>query len=197
MLLRHSFSICVTALTVLAFSNSARADALDINLSSDVAQFQYIAPMGNVGQGKSEGHAGFLYNDKDNLLVDAGVLVSNEGDSPALASIGIGIKGVAAKIEKNDSAALALGGQIRITPADDRKFAIVARVYFAPDIVTFGDAEKYYEAIVRAEYNIMQNASAYVGYRKITFDVDLPSPAQGTEELDLDEGIHVGVRIAF
>ena len=196
MLLRDIFSICVTALTVLAFSNSARADALDINLSNDVAQFQYIAPMGDVGQGKSEGHAGFLYNDKDNVLLDAGVLVSNDGDSAALASIGIGIKGVAAKIEKNDSAALALGGQIRITPADDRKFAVVARLYFAPDIVTFGDAKKYFEAIVRAEYNIMQNASAYVGYRKITFDVDLPPPAQVTE-LDLDEGIHVGVRIAF
>ena len=196
MLLSHIFSIYVTALTILAFSNSAQADALDINLSNDVAQFQYIAPMGDVGQGKSEGHAGFLYNDKDNLLVDAGVLVSNDGDSAALASIGIGIKGVAAKIEKNDSAALALGGQIRITPADDRKFAIVARLYFAPDIVTFGDAEKYYEAIVRAEYNIMQNASAYVGYRKISFDVVRPPPASVTEE-DLDEGIHVGVRIAF
>ena len=196
MLLSHIFSIYVTALTILAFSNSARADALDINLSNDVAQFQYIAPMGDVGQGKSEGHAGFLYNDKDNLLVDAGVLVSNDGDSAALASIGIGIKGVAAKIEKNDSAALALGGQIRITPADDRKFAIVARLYFAPDIVTFGDAEKYYEAIVRAEYNIMQNASAYVGYRKISFDVVLPPPFPVTE-VDLDEGIHVGVRIAF
>ncbi len=196
MLLRHIFSISVTALTILAFSNSARADALDINLSNDVAQFQYIAPMGDVGQGKSEGHAGFLYNNKDNLLVDAGVLVSNEGDSPAFASIGIGIKGVAAKIEKNDSAALALGGQIRITPADDRKFAIVARVYFAPDIVTFGDAEKYIETVVRAEYNIMQNASAYVGYRKVTFDVVLPPPFPVTE-VDLDEGIHVGVRIAF
>ena len=196
MLLRHIFAIFITASTVAVFSMPALADAFDINLSNDVAQFQYIAPMGNVGQGKSEGHAGFLYNDKDNLLVDAGVLVSNEGDSSALASIGIGIKGVAAKIEKNDSAALALGAQIRITPADDRKFAIVARAYYAPNIVTFGDAEKYFEAIVRAEYNIMQNASAYVGYRKISFDVVLPPPFPVTE-VDLDEGIHVGVRIAF
>ena len=191
MFLRHIFAIGISTLSV-----SAVADAFDINLSNDVAQFQYIAPMGDVGQGKSEGHAGFLYNDKDNVLLDAGVLVSNEGDSAALASIGIGIKGVAAKIGKYDTAALALGGQVRITPADDRKFSIVARAYFAPDIVTFGDAEKYFEAIVRVEYNIMQNASAYIGYRKVTFDVALPAPHPVTE-MDLDEGVHVGVRIAF
>lgn len=195
MLLRYILSICVTALTVLTFSSAARADALDINLSNEVAQFQYIAPMGNMGQGKSEGHAGLLFNNKDNLQVEAGVMVSNEGNSPAFASLGVGLKGVAAKIEKNDAAALALGGQIRITPADDRKFAILGRLFFAPDIVTFGDAEKYVETLVRAEYNIMDNAAAYVGYRKITFDIDLP-PAQ-VAELDLDEGVHVGVRIAF
>ena len=191
MFLRHIFAIGISTLSV-----SAVADAFDINLSNDVAQFQYIATMGDVGQGKSEGHAGFLYNDKDNVLLDVGVLVSNEGDSAALASIGIGIKGVATKIKKNDSAALALGGQVRITPADDRKFSIVARAYFAPDIVTFGDAEKYFEAIVRVEYNIMQNASAYIGYRKVTFDVALPAPLPVTE-MDLDVGVHVGVRIAF
>ena len=192
MLLRHIFAI------FLSFTSaSALADALDVNLSNDVAEFQYIATMGNMGQGKSEGHAGFLYNDADNAMGDVGLLVMNTGDSAAIASLGVGIKAVAAKIERNNSMALAIGGQIRITPADDKKFGIVGQVYYAPDIVTFGDAENFVQTGVRVEYEIMQQAAVYVGYRKIKFDINvLPAPVSAVGVV-LDEGVHVGVRIAF
>lgn len=192
MLLRHIFAISLSAI-----SASALADSLDINLSNKVAQFQYIAPMGNVGQGKSEAHMGLLYNNSNNVLGDVGLLVMNNGDSASAASFGVGVKVIAATVEKNNTMALALGGQVRLTPVDDKKLGIVGHVYFAPDIVTFGDAERFVETGVRVEYEIMQQAAAYVGYRKTKFNVNiLPSPAPAVGVV-LDEGVHVGVRISF
>ncbi len=188
MLLRH-----ILAISLFTISASAMADALDINLSNDVAQFQYIASTGHVGQGKSEIHMGFLYNNSNNVLGDAGLLVMNNGDSAAIASFGVGVKVLAATIKKDDAMALALGGQVRLTPSDDRKFGIIGQIYFAPDVVTFGDASRFLQTGVRVEYEIMQQAAAYVGYRKIKFNINTLPAVGGV----IDEGAHVGVRMAF
>lgn len=192
MLLRHVLAIFISAISASVF-----ADSLDVSLSNDVAQFQYIAPMGHVGQGKSEAHMGFLYNNSNNVLGDIGLLVMNNGGNTAAVSFGVGIKVVAATIEKNNTMALALGGQARLSPSDDKKLGIIGQLYFAPDVVTFGDADRFIETGVRVEYEIMQQAAAYVGYRKIKFNVNAlpaPFPAVG---MVLDEGIHAGVRVAF
>ena len=188
MLLRH-----ILVISLSAISASALADALDINLSNDVAQFQYIASTGHVGQGKSEIHMGFLYKNSNNVLGDAGLLVMNDGDSASIASFGVGVKALAATTKKDDVLALALGGQIRVSPSDDRKLGIVGQIYFAPDVVTSGDASRFLQTGVRVEYEIMQQAAAYVGYRKIKFNINA-SPAVGGV---MDEGAHVGVKMAF
>lgn len=181
----------ILAIAVLSTSSTVFADAIDINLSSDVAQFQYLAPAGQVGQGKSEFHAGFLYNNSNNGMADVGLVVMNDiGQSDV--SLGVGIKAVAVTMNSNHAAALALGGQVRFAPLPDKKFGIIGNVYLAPDIVTFGDADGYTETGIRVEYEIMQQAAAYAGYRKIKFDAK-----PGFQDYTLDEGVHVGVRIAF
>lgn len=181
----------ILVLAVLGSSSTVFADAIDINLSGDVAQFQYIAPMGQVGQGKSEFHMGFLYNDSNNAMGDVGLMVTNDaGESDV--SFGVGVKAVGVTMNSNHAMALALGGQLRITPLPDKKFGIIGNVHLAPDIVTFGDADGYTETGVRVEYEIMQQAAAYAGYRKIKFGAK-----SGFQDYTLDEGVHIGVRVAF
>lgn len=192
MLLRPIFFIFLSVISASTF-----ADALDINLSNDTAHFQYLAKMGSLGEGKSEGHVGFLYNDANNKLVDVGLVVSNAGNSAAIASLGLGVKVIAARIEKSNSMSLAIGGQIHITPADDRKFGIIGQVYSAPDIVAFGDAERYLETSLQMEYELIPKASVYIGYRKIEFDLNISPIAGPSVDVDMDEGGHIGVRIAF
>lgn len=186
MLLRH-----VLAIAVLGSSTTVFADAIDINLSSDVAQLQYLAPMGQVGQGKSEFHVGFLYNDSNNGMGDIGLMVmTNAGESDI--SLGVGAKVVAVRMNSNHALALALGGQLRLAPLPDKKFGVIGNVHFAPDIVAFGDAESYAESGVRVEYEILPQAAAYAGYRKIKFGAKPWFP-----DYTLDEGVHIGVRVAF
>ena len=186
MLLRRIF-----VLAVLGSSSTVFADAVDVNLSNDVAQFQYLAPAGKVGPGKSEFHIGFLYNDSNNAMGDVGLMVmNNAGESDV--SFGVGIKAVAVTMNSNHAVTLALGGQVRIAPLPDKKFGIIGNVHLAPDIVTFGDADGYTETGVRVEYEIMQQAAAYAGYRKIKF-----GGKPGFQDYTLDEGVHIGVRVSF
>ena len=183
----------ILALSLLTASATALADAVDINLSNDVAQFQYLAPMGHVGQGKSEFHMGFLYNNSDDGLADVGIMVMNSDGSASGLSLGVGVKVLAVTMNSNNSLALALGGRVRLSPLADNRLGVVGQIYLAPDIVISGDADRFVEAGVRLEYEIMPQTAVYVGYRNIYFDLK----AAPAGDVSLDEGAHIGVRIAF
>ncbi len=184
--------IKLLAISLLTTSTAVLADAVDINLSNDTAQFQYLASMGDVGHGKSEFHMGFLYNNSKGRLADAGIMVMNGDGSASGVALGVGVKALAVTMNKNNSMALALGGRVRFSPFADNRLGVVGQIYLAPDIVTFGDADRFVETGVRLEYEIMTQAVAYVGYRKIKFGLKVV-PAG----VVLDEGAHIGVRIAF
>ncbi len=182
--------IKLLAIPLLTTSTVVLADAVNINLSNDVAQFQYLAPMGDVGQGKSEFHMGVLYNKSYDGLADAGIMVTNGDGSASGIALGVGVKALVAMMSNNNSIALALGGRVRFSPFADNRLGLVGQIYLAPDIVTFGDADHFVETGVRLEYEIMTQTVAYVGYRKIKFGLNA-APAGDVL------GAHIGVRIAF
>lgn len=181
-----------TSLAIAMASAPASADALDINLGDNSAQLQYGSAMGRDSIGKTEFHMGFLYTDQDNLFGDAGILVKNEvGSGLPGVTVGIGIKGLMATVDSSDVMALALGGQVRFSPDAASRFGIAGQFYIAPNIVTFGDADRSIETGVRLEYEILPQALAYLGYRKIKFGLEVGP------DVVLDEGAHVGVKITF
>ena len=190
------FSACSLALASAAAltiaSTSTWADAIDINLGDNSAQFQYSSAMGRDSLGKSEFHMGFLYTDQDNLFGDAGILVKNEvgSDVPGV-TVGVGVKGLMATTDSNDAMALALGGQIHLALPAASRFGIAGQFYFAPKIVSFGDADRFIETGARLEYEILPQAVVYLGYRKIKFGLEI-----GPDTV-LDEGAHVGLKLTF
>ncbi len=179
------------ALFLLAASTSALADTVDLNLRDSAVQLQYIAPMGRDTLGSSELHAGVLYTDKNGRYGDFGILVKGTvGDRSAGVTAGVGIKGVLATVNDFSAAALALGGQVRYSlPAT--RIGVVGGLYFSPNITTYRDADRFVEAVVQAEYELIPQASAYVGYRRITFTL------ANDAEAVLDTGFHAGVKISF
>ena len=193
MLLRRIFALSrLTVSTMVTVSTTALADTVDVNLRDTSAQIQYSASMGRDTLGKGELHAGVLYVDKNNLLGDLGLLVKDDvgGGAPGV-SVGVGIKGLMAKAMGNDATALALGGLVRYAPFSDSRFGIIGQLYFSPNIVTFGDADRYTETGVRFEYEIIPQAAVYLGYRRVNFGL------KASSDVILDEGINVGVRIMF
>lgn len=187
----------IVALSLLTLSTSALADAIDLNLSDSSVQFQYQSALGRDALGKTEFHVGVLYVDRNNLMSDFGILAKDEvGSSVPGVSVGVGIKGVVAKVRGDNSAnstasALALGGMVRYSPPGISRLGIVTQVYLSPSIVTFGDANRYVEAQVRAEYEVIPQSTVYLGYRKIGFGIKTQPFAV------LDQGFNIGVRISF
>ena len=198
MSLRRIVPIYLLALSTMAtVSTTALADTVDINLRDTSAQLQYISSLGRDPLGKTKFHAGVLYVNRNNMLGDFGLLVQDElGDNAPGFSVGVGIKGVVAKVTGNSTivsstSALALGGLVRYSPPATQRLGIVGEVYLSPNIVTFGDANRYVETNVRAEYEVIPQAVAYVGYRRIEFGIN-----NRPNEI-LDEGVNLGVRISF
>ncbi len=185
----------IVALFLLTLCTTAMADTIDLNLRNSSAQFQYSAAMGRNNLGKTEFHIGALYadeNNSSNTLGDLGVMVKDEVGSQAPGfSVGVGIKGLVAHTQGSNESAVALGGMIRYSPPGLSRLGIVGQLYFAPNITTFGDANRYVETDVSLEYEVIPNAAAYLGYRNIQFNLnDGPNAT-------LDEGAFVGVRMSF
>lgn len=188
MLLRHVF-----ALSLLTISTSTLADTFDINLRDTSAQLQYRASLGTATLGKSELHLGYLYTTKtSNSFADFGILVKDEvsADTPGL-TVGVGIKALLAKVNANHATALALGGLVRYAPPAAPRVGIVGTAYWSPNILTFGDADRTTETGMRVEYEVIPQATAYVGYRKINVGIKNAGVAK------LEEGAHIGVRLTF
>ncbi len=198
MSLRRIVSVYLFAFSTLALvSTTALADSVDINLRDTSAQFQYISSLGRDPLGNTKFHAGVLYVNHNNMLGDFGLVVQDElGDNAPGYSVGVGIKGIVAKVNgngpvNNSASALALGGLVRYSPPSAQRLGIVGEIYWSPNIVTFGDANRYIETNARVEYEVIPQAVAYVGYRRISFGINT-----GPNET-LDQGFNVGVRISF
>jgi predicted enzyme related to lactoylglutathione lyase len=187
MLLRH-----LVALSLITASSTALADSFDINLRDTSAQLQYSAALGSSTLGKNEMHLGYLYTSKTNSYADFGILVKDEvsPNAPGL-TVGVGLKGLLAKVNTNTASALALGGQVRYAAPAVPRIGFSASAYWSPNILTFGDADRTVETGARLEYEVIPQATAYIGYRKI--NVGLKNAGQAK----LEEGAHIGVRLSF
>lgn len=190
MLLRSLISVSLFAVSVTAF-----ADAFDINLRDTSAQLQYKAAMGGSNLGKSELGMGVLYNQKNSLMGEVGVLVKDDlgGNAPGV-SLGFGLKVLAAKIKpvNVNASALAIGGLVRYSPPVEPRLGFVAQTYLSPNIITFGGADRFLETGARVEYEAIPQASVYLGYRSISFNVK-----NTNRNVTLDEGFHIGIKMMF
>ncbi|MEQ1532653.1 MAG: hypothetical protein HOO97_08575 [Sideroxydans sp.] len=185
----------VIAVSLMFATSTVFADTIDVNLSNRSAQLKYAVPSGVAG--KSELFAGFMYNDQSSQFAEAGLLVMNEEGSVPGLSIGVNAKAVGASLSKISLnrkvvSGVALGAQVRFEVPSDRRFAFVAEYHYAPKIISFGDADHFYQGALRAEYAMSPLTQIYVGARTTQF-VMINNQPNGV----IDEGAHIGVRLSF
>ena len=180
----------------MLIAGPAMADMLDVNLNNNTAQFQYSTANSVNAQGKADIHAGVLYNNAKSLLANIGVMVTNSLEAAPGTSVGIGMEALAANIKDNppltsNATAIALDALVRYSPPTASQVGFAGEVHYAPKILTFGDAVRYTQSIVRLEYELAPSSVVYVGYRRTSFGIKNIQAAQ------LDSGVHVGFKIAF
>lgn len=194
--------MAVTGLaSLLLLSTTANARQLDFNLTDDAIRVAFSTNISKAGQTSQRAGvklgAGYLYidgeGDEDSSgLFHADLLAIGDAGAPSgevIASIG----GRAYYVNEDsvDGGALGVGGGVRVSFAGLNRLAFSATVFYAPDLLSFGDVEQFLELGLRAEYEILQSAWVYLGYRNINADFDV------VDDVTVDTGATLGMTFEF
>lgn len=167
------FTRYFTGLLVVAFSGTTFAASLDIGLSDSSARFRYNTPMGGTTLGRADVLAGFLYNDDDKYMLEAGVLVVDAvGTKTPGLEMGVGPKFYYIDTPDGTSVAMGLGGQARYKMPQIPRYFFSGDAYYAPNVVSFGDAKNTLELALYANYELLPTADVYLGYHNIMVEFD-------------------------
>lgn len=170
-----------------AFSGTALADSIDINLNHHSIQATYTSYWRTADFG-----LGLVSNrDTHDWVASAGLLARGERDTRMRTEVGVGGKVYVVSVGNSDIEALGLGGAVRVFPGNG-PIGIGGYGFYAPDIVTGGDGKKFWEAGVHVDFEVVRDtADFYVGYRKLRAELD------NGAHVTVDSGGNFGIYISF
>jgi len=196
----------LVGMSVLLASFGVNASGLDIALSNETANFSILLNPPyhfSDGGGSELAFGGFVSEQGDRLghisLIARGYRYSN-GTSY---SLGTGMKAIAGDIAIPELAndpeteeavgAVALGFQFGVLLASSQHnpVELALEAYHAPSITSFSDAERYTEFGGRLQIDVIPQARAYIGYRRMRFDTN------DYRDVRLDRSMHIGVKLTF
>lgn len=189
---------CTAGAGLLACAAVASAQTLDLNVSNDSALFRYIVQdRDSSGFGTKEVDLGLVYATDDAIVGMFGAQIVAEAGSrtPGLdAGLGLKLFGASAEVKGRDDAslfALTLGGQLRFVPPPWPRIGVSLQGFFSPDVITFGDADKFAYLSSALEYRVLPQAMVYLGYRKMRAGLE----DSGT--VTVESGGHLGFQLEF
>lgn len=177
----------------LALASTAlatRAADVDLNLASNAVSANFTTNLTDTGL---QGTLGFIHHTDRADLFDAGAdLVGNASPvgSPLIFGVGAKFFYIVPKGADNGEA-LGVGGHFRWTMPSYNRFALGGELYYAPNIVSFQSVDRFWEGRVTANYQILRNADAYIGYRYVSASFN------GSQSVTLDSSVIVGFALSF
>ena len=172
----------------------AHAASLDVNFSDEAAQARYEQAFPAQGANEVNWNAQYMYNEDQGDVAGAGVHIAGDAGARQLrvtAGVGAELYWIDAEEVSADASALGLGGWVRAVPPDYNRLSFELRGHYAPKVLSFQDADGYYGVEARAGYDILRQAHAYVGYRRMRVSFE------GISGETLDSGFHVGLQMTF
>jgi len=186
------------AAVLLGVMSSSQATDFDIALSAETASFELTADSGSVGAGGADLLLGLFFNEDSDVMGSLGMLAYGvpAGEQPF--TFGLGGKLYYASIDQpnSDVSALALGGTTQYHIPGNMPMILGAELYFAPGITSFQDADQLLDLRLRFSIDILPSAAAFIGYRLTAVDF-VEGRDEKEDDHDLDENIHLGIRIQF
>ena len=170
---------------------AARGANFDFNLASNAVAAEFSTSLTDTGL---EGSLGFLHHSNRVDLFDVGAdLVGNASPvgSPLIFGVGGKFFFISPKNGIGNGEALGVGAHFRYTWPYFNRFAFGGELYYAPNIVAFQSADRFWEGRLTANYQILRNADAYVGYRYVS------AAFNGRSNETLDSSIIVGLSLSF
>jgi YfaZ precursor len=169
---------------------------VEVALTNETVEGRFITGAGVVGVDRgSLGLGLFLSTDRD-IVGDAELMVPGllENLTPDFLSLSLGGKAQVALLTDPDDEVFGFlpGAEARLSLPFDTPMFVVASIFYAPDILTFGDADRIVDFNLRYEVQFLRHTTGFVGYRVIDFD---------REEQESDDTIvnslQVGLRFAL
>jgi hypothetical protein len=175
-------------LVLLLASTSSWGRSIELDMHNKALGFNYMNSDSILIKGMGV-EAGFLMRESQKTLFHAGLSVAGKNLSEQ-GSFDISLGGRFYNLSESGSSfnAIALGGKVRFSPM--MRVGLSGHLYFSPDITTFGDSNGLTDFMLRADYQLIPQAFAYIGHRHI--NVKLPG-----SDSRLDNDLHIGFKLLF
>lgn len=166
------------------------AHELNLSLNDSAVRLGYAAEVGN----GLRLEAGWLGDSDEGDVWHGSFLVTGDaapGGQKLKAGVGVRLAYLDGDGGDREGYALGIGGSLRwAIPRYDR-FAVYGEYYWAPEILSGGDAEKYVDGTIRLGYSVTKQAEVYVGARYTGADYD------DEPSILFDTGMHLGFELRF
>ena len=176
---------------LILFSHSSLAASVDINLHSDALRISFTKAMerklvGDFGALFLDERSGNKHSNKSDgseVALHAGLHIVND-------NLRFGIRSFYISPGDTDLLAVGFGGQANINLS--RSIGVGGHFYYAPEATSFMDGQGYRELALRLNLRLNNGANLYLGYRNIDIEIE---GRKG--ELELDDDIHIGLKMYF
>jgi hypothetical protein len=166
--------------------------AIEAFVSEDALQASYLRNMTLDEVGTVEVAGGVFYNE-DRDLIGMATALSEIGEPREnrrlVARVGPRAYAAFLSLEDQDIFSIGFGGEVRYYFDSDRDVSASITAFYAPDIMTFGNADSVTDASFRLEARLQQGTVVFVGYRE--FEIALPV------DREVDDNLHIGFRHEF
>jgi hypothetical protein len=181
-------------LALFGVSMQVHADEAELYLSDESIQGRYATGADLVGLEYGELSAELFANEADDVLGAVGLEFAGMPAAQLPFRFSAGGKLYAATLDVFDDnfLSLAVGGEVAYLLPVQIPARVTGQFFYAPKIITFGDADDLVDLILRLEADVIPRVTGFLGYRLLEADLD-----DGGGEHELDDNIHVGVRYSF
>jgi hypothetical protein len=176
----------------LVMGGPVHAAGVDISVSDQTANFVFLLDSSSLGYGGADIGIGGFYNENKDWVATGNLLVTSNPGSGNPWQIGVGTKAYYADLDIDESAsAIALGGVLRYVIPSETPMGVAFEGYTAPSVTSFGDTERFHEAMARFEVEVVPSTRGYVGYRW------METRLEDIGKYRLDDEFHIGIRVFF
>ncbi|MGI8738967.1 MAG: YfaZ family outer membrane protein [Gammaproteobacteria bacterium] len=184
------------ALALVGISVSAHADEAELYIADEAIQGRYATGADLIGLSTGNLAAEVFTNQEDDLLGTLGLEFSGMPGAMSPLVITAGPKLYLATLDFLDDSftTVAIGGKARYaidTQITGIPAFVSAQYYYAPEILSFGEADDMQDFIVRLEAEFVPNLTGFFGYRLLEADLE------DSGDYELDDDIHLGLRFNF
>jgi outer membrane protein OmpA-like peptidoglycan-associated protein len=179
-----------------AIGEEKRSREIELAVTDDSLQGKFLTDAGLVGFDGNTIGFGLLFDDDRDIVGSVEFLAPGvlRNLLPDLIELSLGARGMLGLLTDpdDDVVGIAPGAAARVRlPLGGPPMYIAGDFFYAPDILTFGDADAVVDFNVRYELQFLQNTTAFVGYRLLDFDRE-----RGGED-DIVNTLNIGLRHAF